>query len=421
VRGLYWIETLGCAKNEVDSDHLAGGLISEGYAAAGSIDEADLVVVNTCAFIESARTESVETILDLADRRRDGARLVVTGCLAARAGAALAEELPEVDLVADVGIPVTITSGPRWRPAADRLPSLDLMRLPRPRPTAPWAYVKIAEGCDRRCGFCAIPSFRGPQRSRTIDDLLIEVDELAVREVVLVSQDLASFGRDRGEPGTLHELVERVDARVDWVRLLYLFPTALTDRLIETIIATGVPYFDLSLQHVSSRHLRRMRRPGSRKQIVDKIARIRSLAPEATLRSSFILGYPGEQEEDHDELLGFLEEVDLDWVGLFPFSSEEGTYAAGLGEQVPPALALERLRECAEIADRITARRRADLVGTSARVLVEAPGVARSVREAPEIDGIITVPADLAVGHFADVRITASTGPDLEALPVAAA
>ena len=416
---LYWIETLGCAKNEVDSDHIAGGLISDGYAAASSIDEADLVVVNTCAFIESARTESVETILELADRRREGARLVVTGCLAARAGGALADALPEVDLVADVGIPVTITSGPRWRPASDRVPSLDLMRLPRPRPTAPWAYVKIAEGCDRRCGFCAIPSFRGPQRSRTIDELLVDVDGLGVHEVVLVSQDLASFGRDRGEPGTLHELVERVGARVDWVRLLYLFPTALTDRLIETIVATGVPYFDLSLQHVSAPHLRRMRRPGSRKQIVDKIARIRALAPEATLRSSFILGYPGECEEDHDELLGFLDEVQLDWVGLFPFSPEEGTYAADLEAQIPTDLALERLRECAEIADRTTARRRAALVGTTARVLVEAPGVARSVREAPEIDGVITVPRELAVGGFAEVEITGSTGPDLEAIPVA--
>ena len=283
VRGSYWIETLGCAKNEVDSDHIAGGLLAEGYWAARSVEEADLVVVNTCAFIESARAESVETILDLSDRRLSGSRLVVTGCLAARSGAEIADAIPEVDLVADVGVPVTITGGPRWRPAGSRLPSLDLMRIPRPPASAPWAYVKIAEGCDRRCGFCAIPSFRGPQRSRAPEDLLAEVDLLGVREVVLVSQDLASFGRDRGEPGSLVDLVSRMIERVEWVRLLYLFPTALTDRLIGAIVATGVPYFDLSLQHVSAPHLRRMRRSGSRRQVArqdrdDPLAR-----PDATL------------------------------------------------------------------------------------------------------------------------------------------
>ncbi|HWD24043.1 MAG TPA: MiaB/RimO family radical SAM methylthiotransferase, partial [Acidimicrobiales bacterium] len=333
MQSLYWIETLGCAKNEVDSDHIAGGLIADGYVAASSANEADLVVVNTCAFIESARAESVEAILELGSTKRLGSRLVVTGCLAARSGEQLAESIPEVDLVADVGIPVTLSTGPRWRPAADRLPSLDLMRAPRPPTSAPWAYVKIAEGCDRRCGFCAIPSFRGPQRSRTQREILDEIVDLDVREVVLVAQDLASFGRDRAEPGTLDELVRKVGRSVDWVRLLYLFPTALTERLIGTIVETGVPYFDLSLQHVSASHLRRMRRPGSRRQIVEKIDAIRALAPAATLRSSFILGYPGETEEDHDDLLGFIREVELDWVGLFPFSPEDGTHAVTQPEQ----------------------------------------------------------------------------------------
>jgi ribosomal protein S12 methylthiotransferase len=416
VRGQYWIETLGCAKNAVDSDHVAGGLLSEGFVPASSPEEADLLVVNTCAFIDAARAESVETILELAGRRHEGARLVVTGCLAARSGAALAEALPEVDVVTDVGVPVSISAGPRWRPAGSRLPSLDLMRVPRPPASAPWAYVKIAEGCDRRCGFCAIPSFRGPQRSRTSEEILAEVDALGVHEIVLVAQDLASFGRDRGASGELERLVAEVARRVSRVRLLYLFPTALTDRLIDAIVATGVPYFDLSLQHVSPRHLRRMRRPGARRAITEKIARIRALAPEATLRSSFILGYPGETEEDHDELLGFLEEVELDWVGLFPFSPEDGTYATTLPDPVPRDLALERLRECAAIQDPITARRRAALVGTRATVLVDAVGVARSHREAPEIDGVIAVPSTLGVGSLVEVEFTASRGPDLVAI-----
>ena len=418
MQGSYWIETLGCAKNEVDSDHIAGGLLAEGYVPAARAEDADLVVVNTCAFIESARAESVDAILDIGDRRRVGSRLVVTGCLAARAGAEIAEALPEVDLVADVGVPVTLREGPRWRAAPDRLPSLDLMRIPRPPATAPWAYVKIAEGCDRRCGFCAIPSFRGPQRSRTVDEILAEVDGLGVEEVVLVSQDLASFGKDRGAPGSLETLVRAIAERVHWVRLLYLFPTALNNRLIETIVDTGVPYFDLSLQHVSPPLLRRMRRPGSRRGILDKIEHIRSLAPDATLRSSFILGYPGETEEDHDELLGFLDEAQLDWVGLFPYSAEDGTYAAALDDQVAPALALERLRECAELQDGITAKRRAQLVGTTTTVLVDRAGRARSIREAPEIDGVVTVPEAWSVGTFRDVVISAAIGPDLEAVGI---
>jgi ribosomal protein S12 methylthiotransferase len=277
--------------------------------------------------------------------------------------------------------------------------------------------VKIAEGCDRRCGFCAIPSFRGPQRSRDRAEILAEIGSLGVREVVLVAQDLASYGRDLGAPGSLVDLVGDVGAVVDWVRLLYLFPSALTERLIAAICATGVPYFDLSLQHVSAPHLRRMRRPGSRRQVLEKIATIRALEPDATLRSSFILGYPGETEEDHDELLGFLQEAELDWVGFFTYSAEDGTFAAGRDDQIDPELALERLREAAAVQDVITARRRDALVGTTETVLVESPGRARSVREAPDIDGVVIVPRTLAVGEFVDVVVTASAGPDLQAEP----
>jgi ribosomal protein S12 methylthiotransferase len=193
---------------------------------------------------------------------------------------------------------------------------------------------------------------------------------------------------------------------------LYLYPSALTDGLIDAIIATGTPYFDLSLQHVSAPLLRRMRRYGNPDRFAARIAHIRELAPDAALRSSFILGYPGETEEDHDALLMFLEEAQLDWVGFFPFSEEEGTYAADLDKKVPRELALERLRECAEIQDPITARRRRDLVGTRCEVLVDAPGIGRSHREAPEIDGVIHLPAELAVGSLVTVDIVDAEGPD---------
>jgi ribosomal protein S12 methylthiotransferase len=460
--GRYWVETLGCPKNAVDSDKLVGTLVADGLEEAASPADADLVVVNTCAFVEAARQESVDTVLALADARRPGARLVVTGCLAERYGADLAEALPEADLVAGFGVPVTLgltsafgprrpaeadvvagfgvpvtlgltsTSGPRSpatafgprRPAnafGPRTPAdtarLDLLNLPRPPATAPWAYVKVAEGCDRACGFCAIPSFRGKQRSRTPEAILAEVDALGAAEIVLVAQDLASYGRDLASHPRIEDLVAQVAARVPRVRLLYLYPSELDDGLVDAICATGVPYFDLSLQHVSRPLLRRMRRWGDGERFLTRIRAIRAREPEATFRSSFIVGYPGETEADHDRLLAFLAEAQLDWAGFFPFSREEGTYAAGLDGAVDEGLVAERLREVGELQDAITTERRAALIGGTIDVLVDEPGVGRSHREAPEIDGVVSLPEGLPVGSFATVTVTGSAGPDLEARP----
>ncbi len=296
VESRYWLLTLGCPKNQVDSDKLEGRLVSQGYRRATGPADADLVVVNTCAFIEPARRESVDAVLELADLRREGARLVVTGCMAERYGDELAAALPEVDLVAGfghelTGVPVSLSS----RPATSATPAtsttttppaagFDLLELPRPAAEVPWAYVKVAEGCDRICGFCAIPSFRGPQRSRPVDDIMREVDRLLaggptpggapappLREIVLVAQDLASYGRDRSVPGRrataggtspIAALTRAITQRVERTRLLYLYPSGLTDDLIDAVLQTGVPYFDLSLQHVSRPHLARMRRWG---------------------------------------------------------------------------------------------------------------------------------------------------------------
>ena len=425
--GRYWIETLGCPKNAVDSDKLAGTLTADGYVRADTPERADLVVVNTCAFIEAARAESVEAILELGARRRAGARLVVTGCLAQRSGEELADALPEVDLVAGFGVPLQLTEGPRVRRGAGTpagaANAFDLLELARPAPDTPWAYVKVAEGCDRRCGFCAIPSFRGRQRSRPAATVLAEVDQLAaagVREIVLVAQDLASYGNDDGRRNALVPLVRAVAGRVERVRLLYLYPSALSDALIDTVAETKVAYFDLSLQHVSAPLLRAMRRYGSGERFLERIAAIRARVPEAALRSSFICGYPGETEEDHDALLSFLEEAELDWAGFFTFSEEEGTYAAGLAKKVPAPLAQERARELGELQDAITARRRRALVGEEMTVLVDAPGVGRTHREAPEIDGVVRIATGAApVGAFQRVRAVEAVGPDLVAQPVA--
>ena len=405
----YFIETLGCPKNQVDSDKLEGTLIADGMTSAESANEADLIVVNTCAFIEEAREESIHTILALDHDRSNDAKLVVTGCMAERYGDELAEALPEADSIAGFGVPVTIGSKPK-------APMLDLLHLPRPPSRSPWAYVKIAEGCDRACGFCAIPTFRGPQRSRTIGDICREVDELQAKEIVLVAQDLAAFGRDQGKgERSIVPLVKAVAERADWVRLLYLYPSDLNDDLIDAICDTGVPYFDLSLQHVSKPLMRGMRRWGSGDVFLERIAAIRKREANAAFRSNFIVGYPGETEEDHDALLDFVEAARLDWCGFFSYSKEEGTYAAGLDGQVDSGLVMERLGELREIQDVITEEKRDEMIGRRVEVLVDESGVARSHREAPEIDGIIQVPADLAVGEFAMVTIADAAGPDLRA------
>ena len=418
---LFYVETLGCPKNQVDSDKLIGTLLADGMAATDDPAAADLVVVNTCAFIDVARKESIDTILALEDQRKVGGRLVVTGCMAERYGDELAEALPEVDQVAGFGVPVNFVPKPAGKKSiavSAAIPTLDLLNLPRPKSAGPWAYVKIAEGCDRTCGFCAIPSFRGPQRSRDISSILDEVDQLQVREVVLVAQDLASYGKDRpGElgAGAIVPLVRAVSERVEWTRLLYLYPSDLSDDLIDAICDTGVPYFDLSLQHVSKSLLRRMRRWGDGDRFLRRIGDIREREPDAAFRSNFIVGYPGETEQDHDQLLSFVEQAQLDWCGFFSFSPEEGTYATGLDGAVPMSLINDRLAELREMQDEITARRRDALIGTTVKVLVDSAAEARSTREAPEIDGIIEIPDHLAVGQFHDVRIVDAMGPDLVA------
>ncbi|MFZ9425893.1 MAG: 30S ribosomal protein S12 methylthiotransferase RimO [Ilumatobacteraceae bacterium] len=415
----FYIETLGCPKNQVDSDKLIGTLLADGMVAVQSAEEADLVVVNTCAFIDEARRESIDTILSLDEQRPASSRLVVTGCMAERYGAELAAELPEVDMVAGFGVPVQQASARKLIPVGSApVPTLDLLNLPRPKSSSPWAYVKIAEGCDRSCGFCAIPSCRGPQRSRDVDSILREVDELQAREIVLIAQDLASYGKDRPEElgaGSIVSLVRRVSAMVDRTRLLYLYPSDLSDGLIDAILDTGVPYFDLSLQHVSKTLLRRMRRWGDGSRFLDRIEDIRRREPDAAFRSNFIVGYPGETESDHDQLLDFVESAQLDWCGFFAYSPEEGTYAVDLDGTVPDSLVRERLAELSEMQDSITARRRDDLIGREISVLIDEPGVGRSHREAPEIDGIVEVPETLTVGEFHTVTVRSALGPDITA------
>ena len=439
-RARYWVETLGCPKNAVDSDKVAASLIADGLEPAASAGDADLVVVNTCAFIEAARRESIDTVLALGSARKDGAKLVVTGCLAERYGDELASELPEADAV--VGFAgegslssqvASVTFRPRRRPTGVR----DLLELPRATPRAPWAYLKVAEGCDRACAFCAIPSFRGKQRSRHPDAIVDEARSLVtggVSELVLVAQDLAWYGRDIGEPGSLAPLLRRLDDELGSeglrrVRLLYLYPSEVRDPLVATMLELGtvVPYFDLSLQHADRALLKRMKRWGSGERFVELIEEIRAQEPEAAFRSSFIVGFPGETELAHDALLQFLATARLDWAGFFPFSAEDGTSAAALDGTVPDALMREWLRECDEVQDPITQGARDALVraGTEVEVLVDGfdddtgDAIGRTHREAPEIDGVVHLEGARArLGSLVRAKVTGALGPDLVAMPI---
>jgi ribosomal protein S12 methylthiotransferase len=426
----FYVETLGCPKNAVDSDKVVATLLADGLLPADAPGDADLVVVNTCAFIDAARQESIDVALGLAEAKRPGARLVVTGCMAERYGDELAAALPEADAVvgfADEGALVDVVLRGR-KPSGVR----DLLELPRPAPSAPWAYVKVAEGCDRACAFCAIPSFRGAQRSRSPESIEAEARSLVragASEIVLVAQDLAWYGRDVGEPGALAPLLRRLDPLaaegLQRVRLLYLYPSEVKDPLVSTMLElpTVVPYFDLSLQHAAPGLLRRMKRWGSGDRFLDAIRSIRADAPDAAFRSSFIVGFPGETEDDHDVLLGFLREAALDWAGFFPFSPEDGTAAVGLDGVVEPEVMAERLRECGEVQEPITQAARDALVGAKVEVLVDAVTdeglVGRTHREAPEIDGVVRLAgAEARPGAIVTAEVTGAIGPDLDAVPL---
>jgi ribosomal protein S12 methylthiotransferase len=427
-----WLSTLGCAKNQVDSEKLIAMISEAGYGWADTPEEADVVMVNTCAFIEEARAESVETILDLEDRKRAGARSVVIGCMAQRFGSEVESALPEVDAVLGIdryGELVGVLDGlTKWHPVEmKRRPVMDILHATgRPVSDLPYAYLKVAEGCDKPCTFCAIPSIRGKQRSRRPVEIRQELEILVrsgVSEVVLVAQDLAAYGRDIQAPGGLTDLLTFISdlEGLERLRLLYLHPREISERLLDEMTSNPVvaPYFDLSLQHVSGALLRKMKRPGNTEKHSALIDRIRDLDPDAALRSSFIVGFPGETEEHVDELAGFLENVQLDWAGFFPYSAEPGTPAAEMENQVPRDLAMERLRHLSGIQEDVTEARHSEWLGRVDRILIDqvedGVPIGRSHRHAPEIDGVVRVDAG-EVGQWVPVEYTGVYGPDMEAV-----
>jgi ribosomal protein S12 methylthiotransferase len=444
------IVTLGCGRNEVDSANAAGLLAASGLQVVDDPEQADAVLVNTCAFIEAAKRESIETVLDAATLEQDGRarKVLVMGCLAERYTEELRAELPEADAVVpfrDYGrLPRLLGAGAA--PAPTPLPPPGRRALPMVFPTppaaafpprtaapGPVAMVKLAEGCDRDCSFCAIPSFRGPFRSRRPTEVLAEVAWLAgqgVSEVCLVAENSTSYGKDLGGREALVHLLRDL-AGVEGlrrVRLNYLQPDELTDGLLEEMAANPVvcSYFDLSLQHASAPVLRRMRRGGSRAAFLELVGRIRALDPDAAFRSNFILGFPGERAADVRELEDFLEAARLDWVAFFAWSPEDGTAALSLDGRVPPRTARARVERLQGLQDRILGEVQAGWVGRELEVLVERAGApragtaaeARSFREGVDADGVVLVEGHQGrAGEYLRVEVTAAAGPELLARP----
>ena len=438
------IITLGCPKNAVDSENLGGLVAAGGHAIVDDPEAADVVMVNTCGFIDPARRETVDEILELADLKDKRLRgLVLTGCLVARSAADLAESLPEVDALVDfAAYPVVadivskVADGtneqkifgdpgnrfdPAWWDAS-------MAASPRVRfGRAPWSYLKIAEGCDRGCTFCAIPLMRGKLRSRTPESIEAEARHLAslgVSELSLVSQDSVMYGRDINA-GDLMGLLARLERIEDLrrLRLMYLHPQGVTDELIDAMAGSEklVSYFDLSLQHVSPSVLRGMGRWGGRARFEHQIERIRARDPLAAIRSTFILGFPGETHRDAAEVASFVADNELDWIGVFTYSRETDTRSHDMPDQVPPEAARERAEAVVAAAEQTMNRRAETYVGRELDVLVErfdleeSAWVGRSHREAPEIDGEIKLgeAAHLSVGDFVRVVVTGAEGTDL--------
>ena len=451
------IVTMGCARNEVDSEELAGRLAADGWTLVEDVESAEVAVVNTCGFIESAKKDSVDALLEASSLKGHGTTraVVAVGCMAERYGKELAEALPEADAILgfddyqDISARLqSIVSGNAHTPHTprDRRALLPIAPVERAQAredafqsavgaggslfrkrlgSAPWAPLKIASGCDRRCSFCAIPYFRGSFISRRPTEILQEATWLGqngVSELFLVSENTTSYGKDLGDlklmEKILHEFTEIPG--IERVRLSYLQPAEMRPSLLQAMIETEkvAPYFDLSFQHASPSVLRRMRRFGGSEQFLHLITQIRALSPEAGIRSNFIVGFPGETQDDFDELANFITAAKLDAVGIFGYSDEDNTEALNLAEKVADEVIRERVESLSSLADEMVSIRAAGRIGEKVRVLIEDEELqeGRAAHQGPEVDGTTSfIDTDFMVGEYIDAVIVDSMGADLVA------
>jgi ribosomal protein S12 methylthiotransferase len=458
----YHLITMGCPKNKVDSDGIEMLLRSAEYAASASPREADVLIVNTCGFLESAKEESIGVLHELGRSKKRNQLLIAAGCLAQRNGAEVLERVPKIDGLLGtrrwmdvLELLRLLRNGDQARPMqrydllGDQiLPApalLDnpgeeyMLAVPRPPVTGGSAYLKISDGCNAPCAFCTIPSFKGKLQSRPLAAVVDEAAALAAggaKELVIVAQDTTDYGRDRGEPNSLPQLLraicQRTSDSLEWVRLMYAYPGHVSDELIEVMASEPkiVPYLDMPLQHGDARTLRRMRRPSRLEIVFDHVEKLRRAMPDIAMRTTFIVGYPGETEEEFKGLLDFVKAIEFDKVGAFTFSPEPGTPAATLPGQVAEEVQEERYGRLMELQQPISLRKNQAQVGKMLRVLVEGEGeiagtgeplmLGRSYRDAPEVDGLVLVPGLKGVpeGEMVEVHITGAMEYDLVGEPL---
>jgi ribosomal protein S12 methylthiotransferase RimO len=445
------VVTLGCARNEVDSEELAGRLAADGWTLVDDVESAEVALVNTCGFIESAKKDSVDALLEANSLKGHGTTraVVAVGCMAERYGNELAEALPEADAILgfddykDISARLqSIVAGeshkahvPRDRRAllpiapVDRADAREEEEFSRKRlSVAPWAPLKIASGCDRRCSFCAIPYFRGSFISRKPTEIIKEARWLAengVTEMFLVSENTTSYGKDLGDLQLMEKILPEIAALpgVERVSLSYLQPAEMRPTLLQAMIATDktAPYFDLSFQHTSPTVLRRMRRFGDSEKFLHLISQIRVLSPEAGIRSNFIVGFPGETQEDFDDLANFITQAKLDAVGVFGYSDEDNTEALDLADKVDTEVIAQRVETLSSLADEMVSLRAQARIGENVRVLIEDEELqeGRAAHQGPEVDGTTSfIGTQFKVGQYVDAVVIDSMGADLVAQPL---
>ncbi|MBI5652551.1 MAG: 30S ribosomal protein S12 methylthiotransferase RimO [Chloroflexi bacterium] len=439
----YHLLTLGCAKNVADSDGIGGILDESGYASVADARDADVLIVNTCGFLQASRKESLGALRELAAHKRDGQVLIAAGCLISRYGERVQREVPEVDAVIDAGkwlalprliqyLQVDENVPDDWLTNAyaglplEQLAARSIVeQLPR-APHGPSAYLKIADGCDRPCTFCIIPTIKGAHRSKPADAVIAEARDLVARgvqEIILVAQDTTAYGWDLGMRDALAPLIERICNEVEglrWLRLMYAYPGHITPRLIETMarLPQVVHYLDVPLQHAHAETLKRMKRPniGVMHKMLDDL---RAAMPDLAIRTTFIVGFPGETDDEFNALLEFLNEQQFDRVGVFEFSREDGTPAAYLENQVAARVKKDRREQAMAVQQKISLAKNRACVGKTLDVLIEGVGdgvsIGRTYRDAPEVDGVVLIQKEIPPGKFARAQITGAMEYDLTA------
>jgi ribosomal protein S12 methylthiotransferase len=438
----YYLLTLGCPKNVVDSDGMATLLDRQGYQVTTDPDQADVLIVNTCGFLAAAKAESIAVLQELSEGKKKRQVLVAAGCMAERSGQEILANVPGVDGLLgtrrwmDIIKLVERARGGRGKRNFARIEMLGATEngvqdiTPRAPVQNASAYLKISDGCNAPCTFCSIPTFKGKLRSHGFEAVLIEAQALVAagaKELIVVGQDTTDYGRDRGEANTLAQLLHAIARRaegLEWLRLMYAYPGHVSDELIEVMAETPqiLPYLDIPLQHGHPATLRRMRRPSNVQMVDDTIARLRAAMPDIAIRTTFIVGYPGETEEEFQGLLDFVASARFDKVGAFTFSPEPGTPASTLPNQIADEVKEERWERLMALQQPISLARNQKQVGRILPVLVEGHGdgltLARSYRDAPEVDGFVLIEEELPLGSMQAVRITGAMEYDLVGKPV---